>query len=66
MERGQRVFPKSDHSSDIIRALEQTLRKSGVKVLLNTEVKRIMNTPIEENTETGRKKAKILFKGVAD
>ncbi len=56
VERGQRVFPQSDHSSDIIRALEQTLRKSGVKVLLNTEVKRIMNTPIEENTETGRKK----------
>ena len=56
VERGQRVFPKSDHSSDIIRALEQTLRKSGVKVLLNTEVKRIMNTPIEENTEADRKK----------
>lgn len=30
VERGQRVFPQSDHSSDIIRALEQTLRKSGV------------------------------------
>ncbi len=42
VERGQRVFPQSDHSSDIIRALEQTLRKSGVKVLLNTEVKRII------------------------
>ena len=56
VERGQRVFPQSDHSSDIIRALEQTLRKSGVKVLLNTEVKRIMNTPIEENTEADRKK----------
>ncbi|MDE6363267.1 MAG: aminoacetone oxidase family FAD-binding enzyme, partial [Lachnospiraceae bacterium] len=54
--RGQRVFPKSDHSSDIIRALEQTVRKSGVTVLLNTEVIKIKNTPLEEDTECGQEK----------
>lgn len=56
IERGQRVFPKSDHSSDIIKALEQTLTKSGVTVLLNTEVKKIKTIPIEENAAPDRKK----------
>lgn len=59
IERGQRVFPKSDHSSDIIRALEQTIRKSGVTVLLNTEVKKIKSLPIEENIEGGKEKKQI-------
>ena len=36
-ERGNRVFPVSDHSSDVIAALASRLRKSGVQVLLNTE-----------------------------
>ena len=56
IERGQRVFPKSDHSSDIIKALEQTLTKSGVTVLLNTEVKKIKTIPIEENAAPDCKK----------
>ena len=29
MERGGRMFPMSDHSSDIIRALEQQMKKAG-------------------------------------
>lgn len=41
VERGQRVFPKSDHSSDIIKALEQELRRLGVQILVNTEVRGI-------------------------
>ena len=41
IERGNRVFPISDHSSDVIRALEQEMKKAGVKVCLNTEVKRV-------------------------
>lgn len=41
IERGQRVFPASDHSSDIIKALEKRLRASGARVLLNNEVKNI-------------------------
>lgn len=41
-ERGDRVFPQSDHSSDIIRALERELKKAGVQVHLYTEVKRII------------------------
>lgn len=41
IERGNRVFPISDHSSDVIRALEREMKKAGVKVCLNTEVKSV-------------------------
>jgi len=37
IERGGRVFPRSDKSSDIIKALQKFLKKSGVEVKLNTE-----------------------------
>ena len=42
IERGQRVFPVSDHSSDILKALERTVRASGVTVRLNTRVSEIL------------------------
>ena len=41
VERGNRVFPKSDKSSDIIKALKKQLDSLGVKVVLNYEVKDI-------------------------
>lgn len=41
-ERGNRVFPVSDHSSDVMRALEQRMRTAGVKVHLHTEVKELL------------------------
>lgn len=41
IERGNRVFPISDHSSDVIRALEREMKKVGVKICLNTEVKSV-------------------------
>lgn len=41
IERGNRVFPISDYSSDVIRALEREMKKVGVKVCLNTEVKSV-------------------------
>lgn len=37
-ERGNRVFPVSDKSSDVIRALSTRLRDLGVEVNLHTEV----------------------------
>ena len=42
-ERGNRVFPVSDHSSDIIRAMENKLRMLGVEIRLNTEVSEILD-----------------------
>ena len=44
VERGQRVFPASDHSSDILKALEKTVRVSGVSVRLNTRVSAILTS----------------------
>lgn len=37
-ERGDRVFPVSDHSSDVIAALNRRLEREQVKVLLKTSV----------------------------
>lgn len=37
-ERGNRVFPDSDKSSDVIKTLERTMQTYGVKVSLNTEI----------------------------
>ena len=41
-ERGNRVFPASDHASDVIAALSGRLKKSGVKVMLHAEVKELL------------------------
>ncbi len=38
VERGNRVFPVSDHSSDIIRGLERELKRQGVEIHLQTKV----------------------------
>lgn len=37
-ERGERVFPVSDHSSDVIAAFQRELKKNGVEVRLCTAV----------------------------
>lgn len=42
VERGDRVFPVSDHSSDIIGALKRLLDRAGVKIHLHEEVKEIL------------------------
>ncbi len=47
-ERGNRIFPLSDHSSDVIGALKRRLDRSGVEVHLNTAVKMLM-TQQKEN-----------------
>jgi len=38
VERGNRVFPRSNKSSDVIKAFEKHLRDEKVKIKLNTEV----------------------------
>ena len=42
VERGGRVFPVSDHASDITKALEAAMKDAGVKVYLHTKVKGIL------------------------
>lgn len=41
-ERGNRVFPLSDHSSDVIGVLERKMRQNGVKIYLNTKVEHLL------------------------
>ncbi len=41
-ERGMRVFPESDHSSDVIKVLQKYLEQLGVSIYLNTEVRQIV------------------------
>lgn len=52
IERGDRVFPVSDHSSDVISAFSRQLKKLSVEVLLNTEVTEVLT---EENQFTAIK-----------
>lgn len=40
-ERGERVFPVSDHSSDVIAAFRRELEKRSVDIRLNTEVRKV-------------------------
>lgn len=41
-ERGNRVFPESDHSSDVIKALQRALEEQHVNIMLNTCVKELL------------------------
>ena len=41
LERGNRVFPVSDHSSDVISGLTRHLKELGVQIHLNTTVKQV-------------------------
>lgn len=50
VERGNRVFPESDKSSDVIQALYRECRKNHVDILFDCTVKDILT---EEETVTG-------------
>lgn len=55
MERGGRMFPRSDHSSDIILAMERRMKELGVKIHLKSKVKRILTEDRSmEGLQTGR------------
>ena len=56
-ERGQRVFPLSDKSSDVMRALENGVRKAGVAVRLNTRVTELRAV----TDEAGKKRISSLI-----
>lgn len=58
-ERGGRVFPASDHSSDVIRTLERQMSKWGVRLHLGTEVRELL-------TEEGRIAGLLLGDGTRE
>ena len=41
IERGNRVFPQSDHSSDIILGLKHKMKELGVRIHLNSKVEKL-------------------------
>ena len=43
IERGNRVFPQSDHASDVIRVLTDELHRKKVRICLNTKVQEIVS-----------------------
>ncbi len=53
-ERGNRIFPVSDHSSDVIAALQRVLKKNNVEIKLYTEVDSLLYESIAD--EDGTKK----------
>ncbi len=42
VERGNRVFPKSEKSNDIVKAMERFVKKSGCNIMYETEVKEVL------------------------
>ena len=64
-ERGKRIFPQSDHSSDVIAALNRLLKKERVKVLFHTAVRELLLEELpEERGETSKDAAKQKVVGV--
>ena len=57
-ERGGRVFPVSDKSSDIIKTLKKVLDQSGVEVCLNQAVDSLW---LETDPETGEERCRGVF-----
>lgn len=53
IERGGRVFPVSDHSSDVIAALQRVLKQNKVEILLHTKVQELLTECREKVTVTG-------------
>ncbi len=41
-ERGERVFPVSDHSSDVTAAFSRELKRQGVEILLNKKAEELL------------------------
>lgn len=62
VERGNRVFPASDHSSDVIRTLEKKLKGLSVEIRLHTRVESLVTESLL--TKSGCDKRRI--KGVRD
>lgn len=62
IERGNRVFPESDKSSDIIYALNKLMKDAGVKIRLNTEVKSVEKNDNKIKIELNNKKYEIADK----
>jgi len=57
-ERGNRIFPASDHSSDVIAALKKALIENNVEILLSTKV---IDITVNEDKENNRTIAGVII-----
>ena len=65
IERGNRVFPTSDHSSDVISALNREMKNRGVEIRLNTKAVNINTSSVsQENDDNNNDKRKIKFESL--
>lgn len=71
VERGDRVFPVSDHASDVISAFQRELKKAGVEICLNAEVAELLTEgtfgevcPEEENRKGVKTTSELAVAGV--
>ena len=64
IERGNRVFPVSDHSSDVINTLQRALKKAGVEVWLHTEAGKLLFEDRENFNELDKKEPHQIISGV--
>lgn len=65
IERGGRVFPVSDHSSDIIQALQKEMKRTGVSIHLETEVTKLLvlnNASEDENADKEQRVSGLVLK----
>ncbi len=60
VERGNRVFPVSDHSSDIIRILSKKLERLGCEIRLKSGIKSLISEELilSDDNQTAQKKEK--------
>ena len=57
VERGNRVFPVTDRAEDVRKVLENEVKKAGVKIKYNSEVRNI----IVEETDSGKKVKGVIL-----
>ncbi len=60
VEADNRVFPVTDQAADVIRALEGRMKRTGVQILLNRNVKRLLIDPADGAESSSRQ----ICKGV--
>lgn len=59
IERGNRVFPVSDHSSDVIATLQKVLREKRVEVRLHTRVETLLTEEFLQEEKKGQGKGAV-------
>lgn len=61
-ERGARIFPVSDHSSDVIKVLEKRMKELDVKIHLGSEVSKLI---VDEPLDGEKRVSGIILKNGA-